>query len=387
MLRVAFYSHDTYGLGHFRRCLKLAWALSERFSPLTGVFLSGSPWTDAFTLPPGFRVERLPPVVKVGRGRYAPRGGRLGLETLVSLRSESIRRLLDDTRPDLLLVDNVPTGLHGEVERALADMGESRPTAVLLLRDILDDPVAVTREWRSAGAGAAVERFFDEVWCFGDAHDVSVLLEQGPLVGTSKPVVACGHLGRSSAAADSETPHPTRDGRTLSVLVTTGGGADGGPLVEASIQALTRLPEIRSRVVLGPDFPHDVESRVRRAAPLRIVVERFVPDLERHIARADLVISMAGYNTVCEILGSGCRALLAPRSHPRREQLIRAERLAARGRATLLGPADLEPRRLAERIESSLAEPRYPAVPQPGGRRAADRAARLLDLALDRKVG
>jgi predicted glycosyltransferase len=28
MIRVAFYSHDTFGLGHLRRCLKLAAALA-----------------------------------------------------------------------------------------------------------------------------------------------------------------------------------------------------------------------------------------------------------------------------------------------------------------------------------------------------------------------
>ena len=48
---------------------------------------------------------------------------------------------------------------------------------------------------------------------------------------------------------------------------------------------------------------------------------------------------MAGYNTFCEILSLGLRALLLPRVTPRAEQLIRATRAAELGLVDMLTPA------------------------------------------------
>ena len=52
--------------------------------------------------------------------------------------------------------------------------------------------------------------------------------------------------------------------------------------------------------------------------------------------RAVGVVAMGGYNTFCEILSLDKRALLVPRSTPRREQLIRATRAQALGLVRML---------------------------------------------------
>jgi predicted glycosyltransferase len=52
---------------------------------------------------------------------------------------------------------------------------------------------------------------------------------------------------------------------------------------------------------------------------------------------------MGGYNTVCEILSFEKPALIVPRVKPRREQLIRAERLQALGLVDVLHPDHLTP--------------------------------------------
>lgn len=389
MLRVVFYSHDTYGLGHFRRCLKLGWALAEHLPGLQGAFLSGSPWTDAFELPTGFRVVRIPAAIKRGPGEYAPRHGTGCLDDLVAGRSRTIRSLLADFQPDLFLVDNVPVGMHGEVRTALECLGDRRPLSVLILRDILDDPASVTQEWEAVGAESAIEDFFAEIWCFGDEDDVSTMVEQGPLKGVTKPIVTCGHLGWPPASRRARRSScRLASGGEKAVVVTTGGGGDGQPLVEAYVAAARDFHRINSHVILGPDFPDRAASQILDNASSHLRVERFLPDLDRCFDRADLVISMAGYNTVCEILASGSRAILVPRTYPRREQLMRAERLAARGRVTFLHPRSLSPYRLAREIEGSLAQSgRFIPESQAGGRIAADRTARLLGLESQREAG
>jgi predicted glycosyltransferase len=46
--------------------------------------------------------------------------------------------------------------------------------------------------------------------------------------------------------------------------------------------------------------------------------------MEKIFAAADIVVSMGGYNTLCEILGQGTISLVIPRETPRQEQVIRA---------------------------------------------------------------
>ena len=46
--RILMYSHDTFGLGHLRRCRAIAHALVERFKGVTVLIISGSQIAGAF---------------------------------------------------------------------------------------------------------------------------------------------------------------------------------------------------------------------------------------------------------------------------------------------------------------------------------------------------
>ncbi|MFQ5350456.1 MAG: glycosyltransferase family protein [Thermoanaerobaculia bacterium] len=375
MPRVAFYAHDTYGLGHLSRCLKLAFA--GELPEVQGVILSGSPWHGLFTPPPGFRVVPLPPVIKRGRGVYAPREGSLSLRRVLAARARRIRSTLERFRPDLLVVDNVPCGLHREVLPALRQL-KQRPgaRAVLALRDVLDRPSVVAGEWARAGALEPLTELYDEVWVFGDAFDACDLARSGPLAAAAGKVRACGHLGRRRAglrpASGGQPQEPRR--RPL-VLVTGGGGGDAPPLVRSYLEALRRFrPRLNSRLVLGPDYP----VADLRAVPATTAVRAFEPRLADWLATSDVVVSMAGYNTVCEILESGRRAVLVPRVWPRQEQWLRALRWQREGRVRVIHPGRLSAGALWREIERVLAEPAPVPLGLGGGVVAAGRAARLL---------
>jgi predicted glycosyltransferase len=69
---------------------------------------------------------------------------------------------------------------------------------------------------------------------------------------------------------------------------------------------------------------------------------------------ADIVVSMAGYNTICELLTLRKRSIVVPRVRPVEEQKIRAERLAGfRAFRTIL-PDEITPRILESAIEEEL---------------------------------
>jgi predicted glycosyltransferase len=63
---------------------------------------------------------------------------------------------------------------------------------------------------------------------------------------------------------------------------------------------------------------------------------------------------MGGYNTVCEVLSFSKHALIVPRVKPRREQIIRAERLRDLGLIGMLEPEHLSPQALSEWMARDL---------------------------------
>jgi predicted glycosyltransferase len=78
--------------------------------------------------------------------------------------------------------------------------------------------------------------------------------------------------------------------------------------------------------------------------------------MEQLIAAADLVISMGGYNTVCEILSQQTPALIIPRETPRKEQLIRAEKLTEQGLIDYLPWKEVSAQLLRDKIVTILAK-------------------------------
>jgi predicted glycosyltransferase len=78
------------------------------------------------------------------------------------------------------------------------------------------------------------------------------------------------------------------------------------------------------------------------------------------IAAADLVVSMAGYNTINEILCFRKKAIVIPRIRPRTEQLIRSRRLEELGLIEMIHPGQLSPEALSEKMNLMLTSETYP---------------------------
>ncbi len=390
MTRVAFYSHDTFGLGHLRRCLKLASALTGSLERVEGLLMTGSPWADLFSPPKGFEIAPLPSIVKSGRS-YEPRERGLGLEQSLCTRSRRIESLLDEFRPDLVIVDNVPCGLRGEMLPALRRV-KDRPGSrcVLALRDVLDRLDRVRSEWSAVGAEEALEHLYDEVWVFGSDQS-SAELTKLPGMGNGIPCIACGRLGLGheflprSANDDSKI---RVGGGQPRVLVTGGGGGDAMHLVQTYVEMLRLLrPPIDSQVVLGPDFCHRTWSTLNRNNGFAASISDFLPDLPQAMVRADVVVAMAGYNSICELEATGSRSVLVPRVWPREEQLIRAEAQERAGRATVVLPQELDPDTLWAAISRELDRPRPEPILHRGAQEAARRSAALLGVQSPERKG
>lgn len=378
-VRVLMYSHDTYGLGHLSRTLRIARAIRARFERASILVLSGSPVAPYVPLPPGADLIKFPSVEKAGSDRYRSRDLDVDFDQIRIMRRELIRSTAETFQPHLVLVDNVPLGMKGELLPALEQLRAANPKAkiVLDLRDVLDEPDCIRAAWERDGIDEAILRFYDRVFVFGDPAVFDAITAYGlPIDRTQHLGYLAPQGGRSDAfaatprsngsngsngtnGASASTPPPHR------VLVTAGGGGDGFSFLEEALRGLSLLQrwraergetrQIEVEIVTGPLMDAD-ERRVlgSHAGAVGAQVSEYVADLPERMAAADLVIAMAGYNTCCELLSHARAALLLPRVAPRREQIVRAEALAARGIWSVVAPEDASARSIAEAAERLL---------------------------------
>jgi predicted glycosyltransferase len=336
---VLIYSHDSFGLGHLRRCRAIAHSLVDADPAVSVLILSGSPIIGSFDFRSRVDFVRVPGVIKLRNGEYVSLNLHIDIEETLAMRSSIIRHTADIFDPDLLIVDKEPLGLRGEVRDTL-DLLQRRGTALILgLRDVMDDPEALESEWERKHAVPALAEYYDEIWVYGLPQICDPLAGLAVPRGVRQRMTYTGYL-RRNAAEPQVTPEILDVLKTEFVLVTPGGGGDGEALIDLVLSAYEydRALPLAALLVFGPFMlPEQRAVFASRASRLdNVHAITFNARLESLMARAAGVVAMGGYNTFCEILSFDKRALIVPRTAPRLEQFIRAQRAAELGLLTML---------------------------------------------------
>ena len=337
--RVLIYSHDTFGLGHLRRCLTIAHALVDQNKDMSVIILTGSPIIGSFNFRARVDFVRIPGVIKLRSGDYTPLSLLIDIDETLAMRDSIIQHTADIFDPDIFIVDKEPLGLRGEVTHTLKMLKERGTHLVLGLRDIMDDPVHLIPEWERKKAVPALRDLYDSIWVYGLPQICD------PLEGIELPksvrrkMTYTGYLHRT-------LPHGTPAHWTLQkieapyLLVTTGGGGDGEEVIDWVLRAYENdkaLPH-PALLVLGPFMHSDRQAEfIQRANKLpNVEAITFDAQIEHLMAPALGVVAMGGYNTFCEILSFDKRAVIVPRTQPRMEQFIRAKRAEELGLSAML---------------------------------------------------
>ena len=338
-LRVVLYSHDSVGLGHQRRNLAIAHALSRHLPelaarPVTGLLLTGVERVVGH-LPPAFDVVRLPGIDKGGQG-YTPREVSVPMPDLIDVRRAILSGAIDAFAPDLVVVDRHAFGVDDELLEPLRLLRSEHPgtRVVLGLREILDEPEVAQREWERVGS-ERVRELFDAIWVYGD-ESVTDLRRTAAVPEELRDLVThTGYLSIGRTARDF-----LRELQRPYLLTMVGGGHDGAELCRIAAQA--EVPDgMRHVVVAGPQMSGAERAEIEALAGPRTEVLDEVPEGLLAIRSAEAVACMGGYNTVCEVLSTDRPALVVPREAPRQEQLIRARSLARTGAVDMLRTRDL----------------------------------------------
>ena len=374
-LRYLLYSHDTYGLGHFRRAALIAGGIVAASPDAQVLIATGSPRAQAFALPERVDSLKLPSATKSSDGQYRPRKITANLPELVRLRAGLLATACAHFEPDVILVDQSPMGMAGELIPTLRQAADrqSRPRLVLGLRDIVDEAAHVRSTWDAHGAWRWIDRY-DDVFVYGDER---VLTTAQELDLDRRLQATVTHVGFVAPTMPDPIPIAVND---PFLLVTTGGGGDGHMLLRRFLDAAEAgaTAGVHTKIVTGPlmsaDRQAEVTLRADRISGIEVI--EFADDLRRLISSAVGVVSMAGYNTVVEELAAQTPALLVPRTTPRLEQDIRASRLDPITDLERCPAEQLTTSRLRDFIDRVRTNPRI--AHRPPDLRGVERVAALL---------
>ena len=327
--RILIYSHDTFGLGHLRRCRSIAHALVQEDKELSVLIMSGSPIIGSFDFRARVDFVRVPGVIKLRNGDYTSLNLHIDIDQTLQIRSSIMHHTADIFNPDIFIVDKEPLGLRGEIENTLWMLKDRGVPLILGLRDVMDDPDLLAPEWERKNVVPALRDLYDDIWVYGLPQICDPLEGVELPKSVRKRMTYTGYLRRTLP----HTPLPPTPLKKISgpyILVTTGGGGDGEGIIDWVLRAYEhdKAMPLPALLVLGPFMQSERQLEfTNRAAKLKKVEAiTFDAQLETLMERAVGVVAMGGYNTFCEILSFDKRALIVPRTKPRMEQYIRAAR-------------------------------------------------------------
>jgi predicted glycosyltransferase len=369
-MRVLIVVTHLLGVGHLTRAAAIARAFARAGHSVT---LASGGMPARIEPCDRLRLLQLPPVRIVGtdfRTLLDEDGNSVDAERLRA-RGAALRDAIAAERPDVVITELFPFGRRILADEFMATIEAARALSPrpLILASVRDILVAPEKAGRVDEAHERVAALYDGVLVHGDPALVPLEASWPVDERIRSLLYYTGFVGD-----DRLVPPPPPSGE---ILVSGGGSAASLPLLDAATGAARLVLGHSWRILAGAGVPQDAFEQLRAQAPENAIVERARLDFPALLAACAVSVSQAGYNTVLDVLGAGCRAVFVPFEGGREtEQRLRADRLAQGGAARVIGETELDAPRLAEAVARALADPRPQGPPI-----ARDGAARTVAIA------
>src|SRR5882762_1657594 len=363
--RIMFYCQHVLGIGHLVRSAEIVRELARDSHVL---LVTGGEIPNGFRFPENIDTLQLTPL------KTSPDFSSLqlcdfsrSLEETRAIRRKMLIQAFNEFKPDVLVTELFPFGrkhfrfeLLPLLERARSQ--KSRRTLVVSsVRDIL--VARKDQEEYEQRVCSLVNSFYDLVLVHGDEKFLKLDESFSRVTDLRCPVAYTGYVAQQSKpdAGKSYDP-PMVDQSRPAIIVSNGSGQylTGQMLLENLLRVAHllqgQIPH-EFRFFAGPLMPEETYNSLQTlaAASGNVRLSRYTPDLAAVLKRAELSVSMGGYNTVMDILSAGVRALVYPvTSNGDQEQSVRAEKLARMGVLDLIGPEELAPEKLAQKVGAAL---------------------------------
>lgn len=363
MKRLMFYCQHILGIGHLIRSMEIVRGLTADFQV---TFINGGEVVDGFQIPLGVEVVNLPAIKTDEDFRELQIPPEFAtVEDVFDVRKTQMLQLFQRIQPDALMVELFPFGrrrFSAELVPLLEAAKLAGTQVICSLRDIV-----VTKQDRDRHEEkicTLMNRYFDLLLIHGDAKFMPLETSFSRVADLNCDVHYTGYVVQQEPPPSPSQPNLPIP--TPFILTSVGGGRFGHELLEAVAQAsaiLERTIPHHIQMFTGPFAPDAVLERMQAIARERtnLTVERYTPNLLQYMRRADLSISMAGYNTTMNVLTTGVRSMLLPfTGNDDQEQRLRSQRLEDLGIVNVIHRDELEPNRLAQKIFACLSQ-----VPNP----------------------
>ena len=365
MQKIMFYCQYLTGMGHLVRSTEIVRNLAKYFQVY---FINGGPPIDGFEVPPQVELISLPALwLEDGKFQIPERCS--SVEAVKESRKNLLIEAFDRVKPDCLITEFFPFGRHKLFFELLPLLEHVKSTApatkiVCSLRDVIG------RANLAKGADVICElvnSYFDLILVHADPGFQSFAETFPRYQELNCDIQYTGFVAQSATGQrlreDEQFLASIAENKLL-ILVSVGGGRLGYELLEAVINASPILEQHIPhclQIFTGPFLPEEQFCQLQQMAYgiNNINLRRFTPRLLDYMEKADLSLSLTGYNTTMNILKTGVRSLVVPIGHydQDQEQLIRTRKLAKMGVVEVIAPQHLEPTALAKRILASLNTP------------------------------
>ncbi|MEO0458169.1 MAG: glycosyltransferase [Cyanobacteria bacterium P01_A01_bin.114] len=360
MQKLMFYCQHILGMGHLIRSMEIVRGLTDNFEVC---FINGGQVVQGFQAPPSVQVINLPAIKTDTEFRELQTvDGLLSLEEVKTCRQQQLLEILEVFKPDVLMIELFPFGRRRfsfELVPLIESARAQNTKVVCSLRDIV-----VTKQDQArheAKICRLMNQYFDQLLIHGDPNLHPLEESFSRLDDLDCAVHYTGYVVQQ--------PENTRltivDQIALGkkdpmILVSVGGGRFGHELLDCVVKAAeileSKIPH-RIQMFTGPFMPEEKFWDLKQAAQDRrnLHIHRYTPNLLAYMQKAELSVSMAGYNTTMNILTTGVRAMMLPfTGNDDKEQTMRVERLAQLERVRRLHPEDLNSGRFATALINQL---------------------------------
>lgn len=367
MKKILFYCQYLAGMGHLVRSTEMIRSLVPAFRVC---LVTGGEPIPGFTIPAEVEVVYLL-ALREEAGKLNAISPHQTLEAVQSSRRQQLLAAFEQFQPDCVITECFPFSKYKMAFELLPLLERARAAQVKVVCSLRD--LIMTQAMSEAGRERKRARIHDQIRQYYDLilfHSDRTLQSLEACFPTA-PDLDCevfytGYVAQSPSGQSSLTAEDrvALNAEVPIIVASVGGGRDGYPLLQAIVEASSRLQQILPHQIyafVGPLMPAAQFEPLQALAAQQpnVTLRRFTPHLIRYLEQADLSVSLGGYNTTMNVLRTGVRALILPSPSVDQadEQQLRATLLAQRGVVDLLSPEQLAPDRLTQAILESLSKP------------------------------
>ena len=386
-----FYCQYLAGMGHLVRSTEIVRSLMKDFDVY---FINGGQLVPGFELPNVVEVINLP-ALRMENEELKVVDGFKDIDEVKEERKNQLIAACDRIQPDCLITECFPFSKQKLVYELVplldhAKASEHSPKIICSLRDIImtQNMKMKARLKKEEKVCKLINKYYDLVLFHSDSK-VQQLEECFPRVNDLNcEVYYTGYVAQSPQ----ENPTPTAEdianlnrGEPM-IVASVGGGRYGYELLNAIVEASSILENSlphKIHAFAGPFMPDDEFLLLQKSVATKsnVILRRYTSQLLAYLNRAELSISLAGYNTTMNILRTGVRSLIfpAPSEYQSGEQSIRAQKLEKLGVVDIIRPDDLTPENLAQKVIACLTKkPALHSFDLQGAQKASSRLKELL---------